>query len=678
MLGKTLLHGGDYNPEQWLDYPDLLETDIERFLEAKINVVTLGVFSWAKLEPAEGEYNFAWLQKIIDRLWKNKIHVILATPSGARPHWMADKYPEILRTTSKREKNLFGGRHNHCLTSPIYREKVKQINTELANRFENHPAVILWHISNEYSGECHCPLCQNAFREWLKKRYGTIENLNKKWYTTFWSHNYNSFEQVESPSELGETSNMALKLDWTHFISDQTIDFAREEIKALRSAGAKKPTTVNMMYHFWGIDYFKMAEEVDYVSWDSYPTWHKEKNSEVAKNTGFWHDTICSLKRKPFLLMESSAGATNWQSVSKLRKPRIIEAAALQAIAHGADAALYFQMRQARGAEEKFHSAVIDHYGGRDSRTFREVCDVGNMLSALSSVTGSYTPSEAAVIYDWENRWAIEGSRGPRNKNMYHEECIEKNYRGLRSLGINVDVVDQSLDLDRYRLVSVPMQYLFHEGFAEKLEVFVKRGGTLVMGYWSGVVDVHDRCFLGETPHGLTSLLGLRREEIDGLYDWEENDFRRVSDTEGLTKEEINLLKEMKETYVVKNLCEIVKEKDAKVLMQYGKDFYEGRAALLHHTYGDGQVYYVCADAGQDFYDDLYRAITKQIDLRSQYKSEIPEGLEVNVRGKYLFIQNFSDEIIRVNLPKGNILYGRNNDYLEPLEGVVIEREGFE
>ena len=200
MEKESLLHGGDYNPEQWLDMPEILERDIERFLEAKINVVTLGVFSWAKLEPQEGKYDFGWLRRIIDRLYENHISVILATPSAARPHWMADKYPEVLRMNELRMRNLFGGRHNHCLTSPIYRKKVRQIDTELAKEFGNHPAVKMWHISNEFGGECHCPLCQDAFRGWLKKKYGTIEALNDSWCTTFWSHNYDSFGQIESPS----------------------------------------------------------------------------------------------------------------------------------------------------------------------------------------------------------------------------------------------------------------------------------------------------------------------------------------------------------------------------------------------------------------------------------------------------------------------------------------------
>ena len=208
------LHGGDYNPEQWLDRPDILQKDIEYFKKAHINTVSVGIFSWAVLEPEEGKYNFDWLEEIINNLYKEGIHTILATPSGARPKWMADKYEEVLRMDPDRTRRFFGGRHNHCFTSPVYREKVHAIDKKLAERFGRHPAVMLWHISNEFGGECHCPLCQAKFREWLKEKYGTIENLNKRWCTTFWSHRYNSFDQIESPSTKGENELHALKLDW--------------------------------------------------------------------------------------------------------------------------------------------------------------------------------------------------------------------------------------------------------------------------------------------------------------------------------------------------------------------------------------------------------------------------------------------------------------------------------
>ena len=224
-----LLHGGDYNPEQWLAYPEILEKDIELFKKAGINVVTMGMFSWSALEPEEGKYNLEWLSEIVERLYRNGIYTILGTPSGARPKWLAEKYPQVLRVDGQRRRDLFGGRHNHCYTSPAYREKVWQIDKLLGEEIGNHPGVILLHISNEFGGECHCPLCQEAFRQWLKEKYGTIEELNRRWNTIFWSHTYQSFDQVESPSPRGESMLHALNLDWKRFVTHQTADFAEKE-----------------------------------------------------------------------------------------------------------------------------------------------------------------------------------------------------------------------------------------------------------------------------------------------------------------------------------------------------------------------------------------------------------------------------------------------------------------
>lgn len=199
VLGQRLLHGGDYNPDQWLDRPDILEKDIELMKKAHINCVSLAIFAWATLEPEEGVYRLDWLRERIDALYAAGIYTILATPSGARPAWMAQKYPEVLRVNAGLERNLMGGRHNHCYTSPVYREKVCQMNTQLARAFGGHEAVVMWHLSNEYGGECFCPLCRQAFREWLREKYGTLNALNRAWWTAFWGHNYSAWEQIEPP-----------------------------------------------------------------------------------------------------------------------------------------------------------------------------------------------------------------------------------------------------------------------------------------------------------------------------------------------------------------------------------------------------------------------------------------------------------------------------------------------
>ena len=604
-FGK-MIHGGDYNPEQWLDMPEILEKDIEYFKKAKINEVSLGIFAWAKLEPEEGVFDFDWMEKIIDRLYENGISTMLATPSGARPKWMADKYPEVLRVAPDRTRNLFGARHNHCYTSPVYREKVRIINKKLAEKFGNHPGVIAWHLSNEYGGECHCPLCQEAFREWLKEKYQTIDRLNKAWATTFWSHTYNSFDQIESPSPRGEMAVHGLNLDWKRFVTDRTVDFVKHEIQAIRDGGSDKPTTINMMYDFQGLNYHKFADIIDIVSWDNYPQWHKKEEYLTAMDDGMQHDIMRSIQKRPFLLMECCPGATNWQPVSKLKRPGMLHAASMQAIAHGSDSIQYFQLRKSRGSSEKFHGAVIDHYGGDDTRTFGEVTQVGETLEKLQEMTGSHTPAKVAVVFDWESRWALEDAQGPRNAGMHYKETVEKSYYAFRRLGLDVDMIDMEQELDGYQVVAAPMLYMFRAGFEQKVRAFVEKGGTFVLTYWSGIVDETDLCFLGGTPAGLMDVMGLRSTEIDALYDGESN--------VGVPCQSNHL--HMTESYRCTNLCDLVKASTAEVLMTYGEDFYEGMPALTCNRFGKGRAYYICADFEQEFYNELFRKVTAEAGVK--------------------------------------------------------------
>lgn len=668
MEQKQILYGGDYNPEQWLDTPEILEQDIAYMKEAGINTVTLGVFSWAMLEPSEGNYQIDWLERIVGRLYKEGIATILGTPSGARPKWMSDAYPEVLRTEADRRRNLFGGRHNHCFTSPVYREKVRQINLVLGSRFASNPAVKMWHISNEFSGECHCSLCQTAFRDWLRKKYKTIEELNQSWCTAFWSHLYTSFDQIESPSPLGESAVHGLNLDWKRFVTDQTADFVEWEIKALRETGAKQPATVNLMYDFQGLNYDKIAACVDVISWDSYPVWHKNEDIETALDNGLQHDYMRCLKHQPFLLMESSPSSTNWQGVSKLKRPGLLTAASLQALAHGSDSVLFFQIRQSRGSSEKFHGAVIDHSGRNDTRVFREVKQLGADLGSLTEILGSRSDAEVALIYDIENRWAMQDAQGPRNDGMYYHESVMKSYTALRRLGLNVDVISEGQDIKPYKLVIGPMLYMFREGIEKKIRDFVEGGGQFVMTYWSGIVDESDRCYMGGTPYGLMDVFGLRRTETDGLYDGEVNCMLPVSG-------EI-----MSGIYECRNLCDLLETKEAVSFMTYGSEFYQGTGAAAKNKYGLGTAYYIGADVEQNFYEELYKTIVGDAGIERIVDGNIPHGLEVSSRKKegkeYIFIQNFKNETVDIHemALRGVLLYGENTEQLRPYAGIVLKR----
>ena len=632
-----LLHGGDYNPEQWLNRPDILTRDIELMKKAHVNCVSVGIFSWISLEPEEGVYTFDWLTDTIDRLYQNGIYTVLATPSGARPIWMARKYPEVLRTSETLVKNSFGGRHNHCFTSPVYREKTRQIDRQLAQRYAGHPGVSLWHISNEFSGECYCPLCQAAFRKWLKKKYGTLDRLNEAWWTAFWSHTYTDWEQIVPPMPNGETNIHGLNLDWKRFATDQTLDFLLEEKNTVQSVNPAIPVTTNMMEFMENLNYFKFKEAVDVVSWDSYPCWHNPNcsDAETAARAAFNHNLMRSLKHKPFLMMESAPSATNWMSVSKLKRPGMHMLSSMQAVSLGSNSVQYFQWRQSRGSSEKFHSAVVDHYGGEDTRVFQDVTQVGDRLLHLdqTSLRETNVKPQAALMFDWENRWAVEDAKGPRNTGIGYNETVLAFHKAFWDSGIPVDIADMECDFSGYRLVVAPMLYLFRAGIQKKLACFVKGGGVLIGTYWSGITDENDLCFLGGTPAGMMDVFGLRREDTDALYDQDSNRMI-VSDSRFGKKE-----------YTVRELCDLIRCSTAETLAVYGDDFYRGTPALTVNRFGKGLAYYIAARTDGDFLHDFVGAVARQAKLRPSLNASLPDGVTASRReGKeaFIFLENFN------------------------------------
>lgn len=629
------LHGGDYNPEQWLDRPDVLEKDVALMKEAHVNCVSTGIFAWSHLEPSEGSYDFDWLEAILNRLYDNGVYTVLATPSGAKPVWMSHKYPEIRRVSRNGVRDLTGGRHNHCYSSPIYREKVRQIDTALAERFSHHPGVILWHISNEFGGECSCPLCQEEFRNWLRERYGSLEELNRAWWTSFWSHRYTDWSQIEPPAPHGEMDVHGLTLDWKRFVTARTADFVRMERDAVKAVNPDLPVTINMMGDYVGLDYFRFRDLVDIVSWDSYPSWGRDADEEaVGQATAFAHDLMRSIRREPFLLMESTPSATNWQAVSKLKRPGVHMLAEMQAVAHGSNSVQYFQWRKSRGSSEKLHGAVVDHYGGSDTRVFQEVAEVGRRLEGLDGVLSTCPQPEAALIYDWENRWAVEDARGPRNSGLHYMETLQSFHAAFWKQGVPMDVIDMTCDLERYKLVIAPMVYLLRPGFAERLRAFTERGGTVLATYWSGIVNENDLCWLGGMPgDGLMELFGLRSEEIDSLYDGQINEL--------LPQEDFLPGR----SYELRELCDLVHCTTAKTLAVYGADFYRGMPALTVNEYGKGQAYYLAARSGQKLLDDLAACLCRKLGIRPGVEGVLPQGVTAIRRTgepDVIFLQNFT------------------------------------
>lgn len=624
-----IVHGGDYNPDQWIDTPGIWDEDTRLMKLARINSATVGIFSWSLLEPEEGRYDFAWLDEIMDKLSADGIDAVLATPSGARPPWLAEKYPEVLRVAPDGLRYEYGVRHNHCLTSPVYRQKTLEINTLLAERYKDHPALKMWHVSNEYSGECYCELCRQAFRDWLRERYhGDIEELNRYWWNGFWAHRFNDFSQISPPTDRGENHVTALKLDWRRFVTDRHISFFENEIKPLREITPDVPITTNFMHFYTGIDYQRFASHVDVVSWDSYPSWERGRNEDEFVLHAFAHDAFRSMKGgQPFFMMESTPSIVNHKPVNKLPKPGRQTQYAVASVALGADSVQYFQWRKSRGGHEKFHGAVVDHVGTEDTRVFREVSATGRTLEKLGEVVGKRSESRVAVIFDWENSLAVDFYCGYNNlRRDYLGECA-KWYAAFIKRGFTVDVISEDDGFGKYDLVIAPYLYMLKDGVDKKIAAYVRGGGSFAATYLFANVDSHDLCFLGGFPaNELKEVFGIWAEETDSL-------------PEDMPGEAVFNGK----TYPVDHVLDVLRLRGAEVLGEYRSDFYAGSPAVTVNRYGGGRAYCAAFRCDGDFVDDFCAHLIKELALDPGTGVGEADGVFTRERGGVVFTVNMAD-----------------------------------
>ena len=660
-----VLHGGDWNPDQWRHEPGVLEQDFALMEKSGCDTFSLGIFAWAALEPEEGRFELGWLDDVMDGLAKRGFHAFLATPSGAKPRWMSDKYEEVRRIDAAGRRELHGSRHNHCFTSPVFREKVRIVNTRLAERFGRHPALAGWHISNEYSGACYCGHCLAAFRAWLRTRYADLEALNRAYWSGFWAQSFQAWDQIdprESPLD-------GLDLDWDRFVTHQTVDFMKNEIAPLKSANPDRPVTTNMMGFFAGLDYWRFVDVSDRMSWDAYPQVRSWRDVAALAMT---HDLYRTMKGgQPFILMESTPSNTNWQQTPSLKKPGQHRQEMLIAIGHGADTAMYFQWRKSRGAFEKTHGAVVDHEGSDRTRVFREVAALGAELRTLDAVVGTTLRPEVALVNDWEVRWALGHTMGPRRgagdgSSRFDKEYVPtltEHYRPFWKLGIGVDVVESLSDFGRYRLVVAPMLFMLKPGVAERLRGFVEKGGTLVLTYLSAAVNETNLVFRGGLPGGgLRPVAGIWAEEIDSLL---------PATSQRIVAAPGNVLG-LSGEHMVREYCERIHPEGAGVLATYKTDFYGGSPALTVNSFGAGRCYYLAARPAEDsFHDGFVRGIVRELGLARHLDVQLPEGVTVQKRtggGKtFLFLHNCTDQeqaldlgtIRLVDVGDGSALTGR-------------------
>ena len=629
---KQVLYGGDYNPEQWPE--EVWAEDMRMMKEAHINIVTLNVFSWAALQPDEDTYNFEKLDRIMEYVRENDLKVCLATSTGAHPAWMARKHPDILRTDMNGIKRKFGGRHNSCPNSPTYRKYAPKLAEELAKRYKDYDNIVAWHISNEFGGECYCENCEKAFRKWLKKEYGTIGAMNKSFNTDFWGHTFYDWDDVVLPDNRTEhfkafgidrTMFQGISLDYRRFNSDSILECYELEYDAIKKITPDIPITTNLMGFYKPLDYQKWAKKMDFISWDNYPA-PDDEPAAVAMN----HDLMRGIHNQDsFVLMEQTPSVTNWQPYNRLKRPGEMRLLSYQAAAHGADAIQFFQIRRTVGACEKYHGAVIDHAGRDDTRVFREIKELGAELEKLGDTfLEGRTPSEVAILFDWDNWWAVEYSAGPSIR-MKYLDAVKDYYTAAFEQNVPVDIIGVDDDISNYKVVIAPLLYMTKNGYDEKIREYVKNGGTFITTYFSGIVNEHDLVMEGGYPGTLRDILGIWVEEQDALPENESNRFF-YNNVE----------------YPAEMLCDIMHLEGAESVSLYEEEFYRGTPVITKNRFGKGTAWYIGTRSNRAFYHKLLTGIFRENGIESVMQTS--EGVEVTIRentnGKFLFLLNHTNE----------------------------------
>ena len=639
---KQMLYGGDYNPEQWPR--EIWQEDMRMF-----NLAGVNVFSWAKLQPSEEVYDFSELDDIVDMLAKEGKQIVLATSTAALPAWLVKRYPEVSRTDYEGRRHKFGQRHNACPNSPVYQHYARELASRLAQRYGQNENVVCWHVNNEYGGECYCENCEKAFRVWLRKKYKTIDALNKAWNLAFWGHTIYDWDEVVLPNALSEglegdkTAFAGISIDYMRFNSDSILNNFKMERDAIRQYDKDTPITTNLMGTFKGLDYFKWAKEMDIGSWDNYPGYDTPWGMTALR-----HDLMRGLKDEPFMLMEQTPSQQNWQAYNSLKKPGQMRAQSYQTIAHGADTIQFFQLRRSVGACEKFHGAVIGHVGSENTRVFREVSELGAELKKVGeSIIGSRNESKVGIMFDWDNYWALEYTSGPTVDLKYVDQ-IWQYYEYFYMKNISVSMIPVDADLSRYDLVVAPVLYMVKEGMAEAIEEYVAKGGTFLTGFMSGLVDQSDNVHLGGYPGPLRKLSGIWAEEIDALAPEHRN---AIVFKDG-TREECRML------------CDVIHLEGAEEVAQYGSDFYAGTPAVTKNHFGEGYTYYVGTVPSEGGIARILEMACNDAGVRPVIEEET--GLEVTRRvtetEEIYFVMNFRDEelvIPGVFAGKTDMLTGR-------------------
>ncbi len=626
-MTTALIYGGDYNPEQWPS--DVWREDARLMQEAGVNLVSLAIFSWAKLEPKLGAYNFAWLDEVIDILHTHGVSVNLATASASPPAWFSRMYPDSLPVDNNGLRFNIGSRQHYCPNSSAYRAGVTALIIQLAQRYAKHPAVVMWHANNEYGchiSECYCETCQAKFREFLKQRYTNIETLNESWGTAFWSQAYYDWAEINLPNRTTTFRNPGQVLDYKRFMHESLLSLYRMEYDTLRGAGATQPITTNLMPGHKPVDGFAWSQHCDVIAVDLYPDPATPERS--WRESAFCFDLTRSWKQSaPWIMMEQTTTQVNWRPLNQLKPPGLMHAFNMQALARGADGLMFFQWRASRNGAEKYHAGMLSHYGP-DGRVFQEVKRLGSDLKKLNEIVGSRVEAQVGILISYENMWAMEVDSKPATLEGWEQPGYW--HTALNAQNISTDLVHPSTalaDLSKYKLLVMPMLYQLTEAQANTLRQYVNTGGTLIVTYFSAVADEREHIGLGGYPAMLRDMLGIKVEEWQPFRADQRNKLNVVG---------------VDEPVACDHWADLMHVTTAQVLATFGEDFFAGRAAITKNAFGAGNAYYFATRPEYGYLVPFLGQLCNTLGVQAAAIADA--GVEVTVRSagdqRFLFLVN--------------------------------------
>ena len=620
--------GVDYYPEHW--DKALWAADAELMGRTGVKLVRLAEFAWCRLEPEEGVFTFEWLDEAISLFAEQGIEVVLCTPTSCPPLWFYEKYPDAVMTGQDGQPIRTGIRSHRCVHHPAVRMYSQRIIQRMARHYAENPSVVAWQIDNELEAYfCFCQTCNNRFREWLRNKYGTLEELNKAYGNVVWSGEYSSWEQIQPPYGTYPHAwlNPAFMLDYSRFASDNVIDFSNWQADLIRRYCPGKPVTTNVWFCGHIPDFYKQFADLDFISYDNYPTTRLPSDPEECYSHAFHLDLMRGVKRKPFWIMEQLSGGMGcWAPMARMPEPGMLKGYALQAFAHGADTVVFFRWRTANtGAEMHWHG-LLDHSNipGRRFREFAELCAEADQLQ---KVQGMDTKSDVAILFSFDDEYAFKLQ--PQTDGYYYLEQLQRLHRAFTGMGMNVDIISQREALDGYRIVCAPEMYVTDPHVVQRLHDFACQGGTVLLTTRSGVKDEHNNAIMAQLPTVYRDMVGAYAEEYDPIgYDIVPVRFADGTEVKG------------------KQWCDILCPETAQVLARYDGEYFKGKAAVTRNNYGSGKVYYIGTVGNQALYNTVASMAVRELGL--DFTDGLPSGIELTTRtdGKHAvrFLFNNSAE----------------------------------